>query len=72
MARVTNWLRNQTPRRLNGWRDSYLATLKLPSDSQGEETLGLTINREDGLYLLVDLERAEAQALYDCLGKHLS
>jgi glutamate synthase domain-containing protein 1 len=25
----------------------------------------------DGMYLLVHLERAEAQALYDCLGKYL-
>jgi hypothetical protein len=57
---------------MHGWRDYYPATLKLPSDPQGEETLGLTINREDGRYLLVHLERAEAQALYECLGKYLS
>jgi hypothetical protein len=72
MARVTNWLRDQTTKQMHGWRDYYPATLKLPSDPQGEETLGLTINREDGRYLLVHLERAEAQALYECLGKYLS
>jgi len=71
MARVTNWLRSKTTERLNGWRDAYPATLKLPSDPQGEDTLGLTIEREDGMYLLVDLERDEAQAVYDCLRKYL-
>ncbi len=72
MARVTNWLRTQASRRMHGWRDSYPATLQLPSDPQGKNTLGLTINREDGMYLLVDLERDEAQALDDCLGTYLS
>ena len=71
MARVINWLRDQTTKRIYGWRDTYSATLKLPSDPQDEETLGLTIHREDGLYLLVDLERDEAQALSDGLGKYL-
>jgi hypothetical protein len=56
---------------MHGWRDYYPATLTLPSAPQREETLGLTINREDGRYLLVHLERAEAQALYDYLGKYL-
>jgi len=72
MARVTNWLRDQVTKRMNGWRDNYSATLKLPSDPQGKDSLRLTINREDGMYLLVDLERDEAQALHDCLGKYLS
>jgi hypothetical protein len=71
MARVNNWLRDQTTKQMHGWRDYYPATLTLPSAPQREETLGLTINREDGRYLLVHLERAEAQALYDYLGKYL-
>jgi hypothetical protein len=72
MARVTNWLRGQTTKRMNGWRDNYPATLKLPSDPQGEDTLRVTINREDGMYLLMNFERDEAQAFYDCLAKYLS
>jgi len=37
-----------------------------------KDTLGLTIHREDDLYLLVDLEREEAHVFYACLGRYLS
>ena len=72
MARVTNWLRDQVSKRMNGWRDASAATLTLPSAPQGKDTLGLTIHREDGLYRLVDLERDEAHVFYACLGRYLS
>ena len=48
MARVTNGRRNHTTKRMEGGRDDSPATLTLPSNLQGEEPLGLTMNRDDG------------------------
>jgi len=53
-------------------RDASAATLTLPSHPQGKDILGLTIHREDGLYLLVDLEREEAHVFSACLERYLS